>query len=216
MPVDTGQINYGGGQSFGGSSPSPMFGPDCNGRTWGYSFMLNPPGGSGPYVFAWSGSPTAGPPVQVIGPLGTGRGMLGLNPSTNVLTYVSSNGNGDHHQWFITEADFTSCDAALCAKIQALVIGAPAVYGTTLVLSNDCQFHQLQPIDTIQGPQGLQGPPGANGPQGVVGVPGPQGSPGATGPAGPGGPTGSQGQPGPRGLTGPACQCCENCTASMP
>lgn len=104
----------------------------------------------------------------------------------------------------------------LCDALAALPVGAPAEYGASVVLGQDCQFHQLQPIDTIVGPPGPTGSPGATGPQGTQGVPGPQGSPGSAGPPGPGGPTGAQGQPGPRGLTGPACQCCENCTASMP
>ena len=216
MATDQGQVNIGIGDTFGGSSPSPPFGPDCNGITWLYFFVLNGASGTGSYVYGWPGSPTAGPPSFTLGPLSTGRGMLGLNPVTKVLEYVGGNGNANHHLWNITEADFTSCGAELCAQIQQLAIGASAVYGSTLVLSNDCKFHALPPIDTIQGPQGLQGPPGANGLQGVAGVQGPPGVGGDIGPQGIQGPTGQQGSPGPRGLTGPPCECCENCTSSMP
>lgn len=109
------------------------------------------------------------------------------------------------------------CVAAdLCAYFETLEIGSQAVYGTTVVFGNDCKFHQLAPIDTIQGPQGLQGPPGANGEPGPMGPPGAQGPSGGIGAQGPPGPTGNQGPPGPRGLTGPPCECCENCTSSMP
>lgn len=94
--------------------------------------------------------------------------------------------------------------------------GAQAEFGVTALLGNDCQFHILPTVDTIQGPQGIQGPPGANGEPGPKGDPGVQGPPGAIGSQGPPGPTGSQGPPGARGLTGPPCECCENCTSSMP
>lgn len=65
-------------------------------------------------------------------------------------------------------------------------------------------------------PAGQPGPPGSTGTTGPPGVTGPTGSSGAIGSQGPPGPTGPQGPPGPRGLTGPPCQCCENCTSSMP
>ena len=215
MATDNGQINYGGiGDSFGGSSPSGMFGPDCNGIIWGYSFIVNSPS-NGAYVFGWSGSPTGGAPTQTLGALSSGRGMLQLNPITKVLEFVGANGNGDHHLWTITEADFTSCNAELCAQLQALAVGSPITAPGTLVLSNDCKFHALE-ISGPAGADGAPGTPGANGEPGPSGVPGPQGDAGSIGPQGVSGPTGSQGPPGPRGLTGPPCECCENCTSSMP
>lgn len=104
----------------------------------------------------------------------------------------------------------------LCEFFAGLPVGSPGVFGQSLFFSNDCQFHQLPTVDTIEGPQGLQGPPGANGPPGPMGVPGPQGPPGTQGPQGNSGPTGQQGPPGPRGLTGPPCECCEGCAGAMP
>jgi hypothetical protein len=106
--------------------------------------------------------------------------------------------------------------ADICDAISALPTGSDAAFGSTVLLGNDCQFHRLPEVDTIQGPIGPQGPPGANGPPGSQGVPGPVGPAGTIGPQGPSGPTGQQGPPGPRGLTGPPCECCENCTSSMP
>jgi hypothetical protein len=110
-----------------------------------------------------------------------------------------------------------ACAASdICAALEALPTGSDASYGSTVLLGNDCEFHRLPPIDTIQGPQGPAGPPGTNGVPGPAGVPGPQGTPGGVGPQGNSGPTGQQGPPGPRGLTGPPCDCCDDCTSSMP
>lgn len=213
MPTSLGQVNYGGFAAFGGSSPSGPFGPDCNNLIWNYS-VLDGPSGFGSYVMSHVGVLTAAPTFY--GPLSPGRGMLTFNPSDNKLYFI---GNSDETSelFEIVESDF-SCQGAgdICAALQALPIGSTAVMGTTVVLSNDCKFHALPHIDTIQGPQGLEGPPGENGAPGPAGVPGPPGPPGGIGPQGPSGPTGTQGPPGPRGLTGPPCQCCENCTSSMP
>lgn len=219
MPTGFGNISPPPGHNwFGGTEPSGPFGPDCNGVTWYSNFALGPNDGS--YVVGFSGSITGGPPSQSYGPLTSGRGTLTFNPITRNLIFTGANdspGPGDTMAAFIVnEANFKTCDPELCEKIKTLAIGAPAVYGSTLVLSNDCQYHLLPPIDTIVGPTGEPGSDGPTGPQGLIGPSGPPGAPGTTGPAGPGGPTGSQGNPGPRGLTGPACQCCENCTASMP
>ena len=203
MTTSLGQVNYGGYESFGGSSPSGPFGPDCSGLTWNYSVM-DGPGGFGSYVMSHNGNLTTAPTFY--GPLSTGRGMLTYNPIDKKLYFIGNNEVGSEY-FEITEADFASCGAELCAQLQALSVGQPAEYGVNYVLGPDCEFHQLPPIDTIQGEPGPIGPRGE---------PGLQGQAGSVGPAGPGGPTGPQGDPGPRGLTGPACQCCENCTASLP
>lgn len=212
-------VNFGGFDPFGGAEPSGPYGPDCNGKTWiGVQGRHSAgPDDFGYWVFSWTGNVESATPVDEI-LIDSSRGTLTLNPSTNQLVGMAFDGGGVGSNLTyrpITEANF-DCGQELCSQLAGIPVGAPAEYGSSVVLGQDCQFHMLQPIDTIEGPPGPQGPSGANGPQGTQGVPGPQGSPGSTGPAGPGGPTGSQGQPGPRGLTGPACQCCENCTASMP
>lgn len=123
-------------------------------------------------------------------------------------------GSANQLEYITAGFSLEPCD--ICAQILAGGMGAQAEFGTTALLGNDCKFHILPNIDTIQGEQGIQGPPGANGEPGPMGPPGVQGPAGSIGSQGPPGPTGSQGPPGPRGLTGPPCQCCENCTSSMP
>jgi hypothetical protein len=110
-----------------------------------------------------------------------------------------------------------SCVASdLCEFFESRPVIGSGEFGVTALFGNDCNFYTLPNVDTIQGPPGPAGPPGQNGPPGPRGEPGPQGTPGQIGPQGPSGPTGEHGPPGPRGLTGPPCECCENCTSSMP
>jgi len=107
------------------------------------------------------------------------------------------------------------CTNDLCDQLQALGLGEDINTPGTQVLGLDCKFHALN-ISGPAGADGATGTPGANGPPGPIGPPGIQGQPGSTGSQGISGPTGQQGPPGPRGLTGPPCECCENCTSSMP
>ncbi len=103
----------------------------------------------------------------------------------------------------------------LCEQLQALGNGLDIDLPGALVLGNDCKFHALN-VTGAMGETGASGSPGADGPPGPRGEPGPIGQSGSIGSQGISGPTGQQGNPGPRGLTGPPCQCCENCTSSMP
>lgn len=159
---------------------------------------------------------------QIGGGKASGVQPIVYNDGSVVYAITRSPNPGDSgslNQLEIIPASFSlsPCAASdICGALAELPTGSDAVYGSTAVLGNDCQFHILPPIDTIVGPQGPSGPPGQNGPQGPSGVPGPIGQAGSTGPQGPSGPTGPIGPPGPRGLTGPACSCCENCSSSMP
>lgn len=217
MPTNLGNLTPPPGlQFFGGTQPEGPFGPDCNGKYWFQQFMLGDDGGA--YVLGYTSLIGSGP-SNVFGPLSDGRGTITYNPVDKKLYFIGANDNagpGDTMvMYVINEADFTSCDADLCNRLQQLAIGADAVEGTVL-LGNDCKFHRLTGTIGETGPAGAQGNSGANGPQGPRGEPGPIGAAGSIGPQGPGGPTGAQGNPGPRGLTGPACNCCDNCTSSMP
>lgn len=220
-----GNVNFGGNfDSFGGASPGGPFGPDCNNNSFLYAVgEMNPgPGGVfGTYIFVYSGTIAGGnPPSSIIGPLGSARGMMFFNPSDQRLYISAYNGDAGMgpiglNTYLVDEADFSSCAPELCAQLSALPITSDIVYGTSIVLGNDCTFHRLPSIDTVVGPEGPAGPIGPPGSQGPTGPAGPQGSPGTTGSQGVGGPTGPSGPPGPRGLTGPPCECC-NCVNSDP
>ena len=208
MPTSLGQPNTGGFASFGGSSPSIPFGPDCGGNTFLYA-VLDGPGGFGSYVMQYSGAITGAP--TLLGPLTPGRGNLNFNPVDKKLYFVGTDDEA-LEAFEVDEADFASCNAALCAELQALEIGIPITAAGAMVLGNDCKYHALQ-VTGEDGPAGAEGAPGPPGPQGIPGIAGVAGS---IGPQWLQGPTGVPGPNGPRGLTGPACECCENCTGHMP
>ena len=219
MPSSMGNLGTPPGVNwFGGTQPEGPFGPDCNGVTWFQNFALGNNNTTGPYIVGFTG-PITGPPAFSFGPLTDGRGTLTYNPVDKKLYFIGANdsgGPGDTLEVFeVTEADFTSCNAELCAQLQALGVGAPITTPGSMVLGQDCQFHALNVTGPAggDGAQGSEGIPGPVGPQGIPGIPGQAGS---IGPQGLQGPTGVPGPQGPRGLTGPACECCENCTSSMP
>lgn len=129
----------------------------------------------------------------------------------------SDSGSLNRVKYIILDLNFGPCVGFnICEALQELPDGENAVFGQTRVLSAECTWRMLSAVDTIVGPPGPAGPPGQNGPTGPMGVPGPKGDPGSIGPVGPRGPTGALGPPGPRGETGPPCDCCEDCTSSMP
>lgn len=218
-------VNFGGDfDFFGGASPGGPYGPDCSGRMFVYATgQLNPPDGVfGSYVFIYDNGDPNTPPTTILGPFGTARATLFINPADGHL-YISTWNGPDGPPpgaglltYRLDEYD-NSCNVALCAQLQQIAQGADAVFGDSIVLGNDCLFHRLPNVDTVVGPPG---PPGAVGPagnNGATGPAGPQGAPGTTGPQGNSGPTGQQGPPGPRGLTGPPCDCCsDDCVSSMP
>lgn len=216
MPVNLGTINTGSIYS-NITQVSALTPPDCSGTQWGMIVgQITGPGDFGSYVLGWIGDPFSTIPDFNFGPLTDGpTGQLFLDTLRHTLYFSGSTTTNDWKEFEITEADFLSC-YSICNELATLPSGSSVVYGSTVVLGSDCQFHQLPSIETIQGPRGSTGASGANGLQGIPGPPGPQGSPGGIGPTGLQGPTGNQGPPGPRGLTGPPCQCCENCTSSMP
>lgn len=221
MSTFIGTANLGPGFSqISNDPPSIPYGPDCNGKIWMYVMRTEGGGISGSYVFNWTGSITSLPNSH-IGPLTGGAATLSINPLDNRMYLCGNNGAGEYDCFLIDEADFYSCASTpssnLCDQLQALDLGADASYGSTYVLSNDCKFHKLPTIPSGgNGGIGPEGPPGENGEQGPIGPQGPAGGKGDIGPQGLPGPIGPQGIPGPRGLTGPPCECCENCTSSMP
>lgn len=196
--------NTGSFAAFGGADTAGPFGPDCNGQF--FIIMQGRHPGSNPddfglWALGWAGDPNAGAPTSEQR-IATNRGGAAVG-TDNILRAFGFNGGGVGAPSVLVNvaaADFASCSTtsagSLCTQLAALPIGSDAIMGATLVLGLDCEFHQLPVI--AAGPQGPVGAAGSIGPQGLQG------------------PMGNVGPQGPRGLTGPACECCENCTSSMP